>query len=301
MTAILDEIPYIDRAFAGVVVKKQPFAAPVSVFLAFVFSASRQGHLWVEFKERKVFPALENIWQPSSIEMDLLLYEAAYRLSEAEWQSLGIHCKNGRFYLHRLFQAENRCFYEWERLRTASPLATLNEATFENELEALRSTKEVTEEQLEAIKAGCRSSLFILTGGPGTGKTFTAARFLRTLWRSLPHCAKDRYQIAVTAPTGKAALTLLASLTRTSDDSELSARLEAKTIHALLNIKKERPDRDQLRTLPYDLMIIDEASMIDVELMDLLLASIKSGAKVFMIGDPYQLPPVDGPAIFPAL
>jgi exodeoxyribonuclease V alpha subunit len=154
---------------------------------------------------------------------------------------------------------------------------------------------------MSAVEMGCQSSLFLLTGGPGTGKTFTASALLETLWKSLTDTSKEYFSIACAAPTGKAALTLQTAIANQLGQSPLKDRLSAKTLHALLGKKWDSLPYESVRTLPYDLLLIDEASMIDVELMARLLASVKSGARLIFVGDPHQLAPVDGPAIFPQL
>lgn len=194
----------------------------------------------------------------------------------------GIVFHQGRYYLQKNFALEQRCIREWERLTKATPLHPIDLDLFENEL--INST--LTEEQKHACRAGCRSLVFILTGGPGTGKTYTAGRLIEILQKAAPF-----HQIALAAPTGKAALNL---------EKSLRIKASTKTIHALLGIRSNG-SYPEPSILPYDLVLIDEASMIDIELMGHLFASIKTGAKLILMGDPYQLPPVDGAPIFPSL
>ncbi len=141
-------------------------------------------------------------------------------------------------------------------------------------------SSELTKDQNDRIQASINKSLIIITGGPGTGKTYTAAKLVHQLKSSLKH-------IIFAAPTGKAAQRL--------KESFKSEEVEALTLHRLLG--KE----DDLIKLPYDLLIVDEASMIDLKMMIHLLKSIKKGARLLLLGDVNQLPPVEAGAPFQAL
>ena len=133
--------------------------------------------------------------------------------------------------------------------------------------------------QRKAISDALRYGVMILTGGPGTGKT--------TVVRALIHIfASMGYDIALAAPTGRAAKRM----------SEATG-MEAKTIHRLLEMGYD-PDghsvfnRNEFELLEEQMIIVDEASMIDSALMCALLKAIKPGARIIIIGDSDQLPSV---------
>ncbi len=134
--------------------------------------------------------------------------------------------------------------------------------------------------QRQAIADALVSGVTVLTGGPGTGKT-TVVRALITIFENMG------FEVALAAPTGRAAKRLSESTSR-----------EAKTIHRLLEMgyggDDERAEfmRDRDNLLEEDIIIIDEASMIDNALMAALLEAIKPGARVIIIGDADQLPSV---------
>ena len=133
--------------------------------------------------------------------------------------------------------------------------------------------------QKEAIRDALRYGVMILTGGPGTGKT-TVVRALMRIFESMD------LSIALCAPTGRAAKRL----------SEATS-CEAKTIHRLLEMGYESDGaltfkRDEFDLLDEDVIIVDEASMVDNMLMSALLKSIKAGARIIIIGDSDQLPSV---------
>lgn len=133
--------------------------------------------------------------------------------------------------------------------------------------------------QKKAIRSSLESGVMILTGGPGTGKT-TVVRALIEIFDSMG------YDVALAAPTGRAANRM----------SEATSR-EAKTIHRLLEMDFSESvygtfNRDENNLLDEEVIIVDEASMIDQSLMCALLKAIKPGARLIIIGDSDQLPSV---------
>ena len=137
--------------------------------------------------------------------------------------------------------------------------------------------RDLTEEQWTAVRQACSHRLSILTGGPGTGKTFT----MRTLVEAVR--AQHR-RVRLCAPTGKAARRL----------SEASGT-EASTIHRLLEWSGEEGGftRNEHDPIPgADLLVVDEASMLSLSLADALLRAVGPKTHVLLVGDADQLPPV---------
>lgn len=141
--------------------------------------------------------------------------------------------------------------------------------------EAQRQTGiKYNEQQREAIRMAATEGVMILTGGPGTGKTTT----LRGMLAVLTHYG---YTYELCAPTGRAAKRM----------SEMTHQ-EAKTIHRMLEFQEGKFSRDESNPLAADVIICDEASMVDLLLMQSLLKAIKPTAKFIIIGDNDQLPSV---------
>lgn len=139
--------------------------------------------------------------------------------------------------------------------------------------------------QKQAITDSVNNGIFILTGGPGTGKT-TVARAIIRIFETLG------LSVALCAPTGRAAKRM----------SEATGR-DSKTIHRILETERDNDDelrfhRNENDPLDEDVIIVDESSMIDVLLMQGLLKAIKNTSRLIMIGDASQLPPVGAGYVF---
>jgi len=192
--------------------------------------------------------------------------------------------------------------------RSASP-QPVDEARARQWLDRLFGTDAALDWQKLACAVALRASLTVITGGPGTGKTYTAARLLALL------VAMDdqpqRLRVALTAPTGKAAARLRQSIDsalkelqqRLGDTLDLAGFTQrmgaAKTLHALLGA---RTDTRQFRfnasqPLDVDILIVDEASMIHLEMMSALLQAMPSSARLVLLGDKDQLASVEAGAV----
>ena len=160
-----------------------------------------------------------------------------------------------------------------------------------------------------ACAVALRGRFSVITGGPGTGKTYTAARLLALLFATAPE--PERLRVALAAPTGKAAARLKqsidaslkqlhASLGGALDLQALVKRVgAARTLHALLGA---RPDTRAFafhhgRPLDVDVLIVDEASMIHLEMMAALLDALPPTARVVFLGDKDQLASVEAGAV----
>ncbi|GAB3428447.1 exodeoxyribonuclease V subunit alpha [Massilia solisilvae] len=161
-----------------------------------------------------------------------------------------------------------------------------------------------------ACAIALRGSVAVITGGPGTGKTYTVARLLALLLAMAGENAGSR-RIALAAPTGKAAARLKQSIDKALGD--LAARVEgklplrelaermgaARTLHSLLGA---RPDSRAFahhagNPLDVDVLIVDEASMVHLEMMAALLDALPAGATLILLGDKDQLASVEAGAV----
>jgi exodeoxyribonuclease V alpha subunit len=159
-----------------------------------------------------------------------------------------------------------------------------------------------------------RRRLALITGGPGTGKTTTVARLLALLVAEASAAGLPPPRIALAAPTGRAAVRLgeaiAAQLVRDVADGRLAPALaeavpaRARTVHRLLGSASRHSvgfRHHAGRPLPADVIVVDEASMIDLPLMTRLLDAVPVDARLILLGDPDQLPAVEAGDVLGAL
>ena len=212
-------------------------------------------------------------------------------ITEDEWQEalnsllndVRIVLKDEKIYLAEMYEAETLIT---KRIRLLNRNAPHIEKELESKLKDLESFYGITynTEQKQAIKESCERDFLIITGGPGTGKT-TIMKGITELYRQLNKLSYSNLQdrIALLAPTGRAAKRM----------SE-STNLKSSTIHRFLKWQKEtnKFQVNEYNKSKVELVILDEASMIDTYLLASLLKGISANCKIIMVGDDHQLPSV---------
>jgi exodeoxyribonuclease V alpha subunit len=217
-----------------------------------------------------------------------------------------------RLYLHRYFQYETQILKSIGQLleQEASVLASRMEACMRIRpvLEALKSevpkgdvpSHEKIDWQTTGALLGALHNFTIITGGPGTGKTTTVAKLLAILYSIEPNC-----KVALAAPTGKAAMRMAESLKQAKlpldqKIKEKFSSLNPNTIHRLLKYKPDSVTfkHNRLNPLPYDVVIVDEASMIDTALLSKLLEALHTNSRIILLGDKNQLASVEAGSMF---
>lgn len=179
-------------------------------------------------------------------------------------------------YLSSFHTYESKTAFYLERIKQVP--ATVCFKNIEGQIaEALKELPyRLSDEQVAAVHMAAESKIMVLTGGPGTGKT-TIIRAILSLYRQVTQ------RILLAAPTGRAAKRM----------SE-STGMEAKTLHRLLEFNPVEGEfcRNEDQPLGCDLLIVDEASMMDVMIFYFLLKAVPSGCVVIFVGDIFQLPSV---------
>jgi exodeoxyribonuclease V alpha subunit len=189
------------------------------------------------------------------------------------------------------------------RERATQTLPEVDEPALAAAVQRIRSERLSAEQEDAAVRA-VRQWTTVLTGGPGTGKTTTVARLLALLVDQ-GHSRGERVSIALSAPTGKAAARLqeavvveLAGLP--VEDRERLAGIEASTLHRLLGWRYDNSTRfrhDRANRLKYDVIVVDESSMVELTMMARLIEAVRPQARLILVGDPRQLTSVGAGAV----
>lgn len=217
-------------------------------------------------------------------------------IGEIEDSTPIVRTNDGKLYLRRFFEYEKavaECIKSRITVNESPACIDLPEANFSS----------LDKDQFMAVKLSTKERLVFLTGGPGTGKTRTIVGII------VAHLNDDPdTRIAMAAPTGKAAYRMRQSVLEAMASMEipestcqaLSNSIHSQTLHRLLGSVFGSVDfkRNRKSPLPYDLVIVDEASMIDLSLMAKLCEALRDDSKLILVGDADQLAPVLGGGVF---
>ncbi len=215
-----------------------------------------------------------------------------------EFRPLILDDKN-RLYLYRYWDYENR-LSSAIKSRIKEDIQGIDISILKNSLNRLftsNGTDEFNWQKVAGVIAAYKK-FCVITGGPGTGKTFTTAKILALL---LELSRKNRPNILLAAPTGKAAARIKESIKAAkntlncSDDIIDAIPSEAYTIHRMLKTIPGSPYfyHNAENPLTADIVVVDEVSMVDLALMSKLLSAVKNDARIILIGDKDQLASVE--------
>jgi len=290
----------LDLAFAHFLQQAQPSADPRHGWLAALVSHQfGRGHACLDLALLAQAGVAALGWETQlqpALPVDLA--QAASSMPWASGASSPLVLDGARLYLRRNWQAEESIRVAIQaRLaqpgRAAEGLAQALDALFAASPQADTSPPDW---QKVACALAARGRLTLITGGPGTGKTTTVVRLLALLQSQ----SVQPLRIALAAPTGKAAARLAESIAQavkklpTAMQAHIPA--QAQTLHKLLQVRAA-VDGAPLPALALDLLVVDEASMIDLEMMARLLAALPLAASLILLGDKDQLASVEAGAV----
>ncbi|WP_279222798.1 exodeoxyribonuclease V subunit alpha [Stutzerimonas kunmingensis] len=210
-----------------------------------------------------------------------------------------------RLYLAR-YQAYEQQLAE-QLLARAADAPDVDEAQLSESLARLFAfNRQSPDWQRLAAAQAVRRRLAVISGGPGTGKTTTVVRLLAAL---LEQPGGERLAIGLAAPTGKAAARMAEAIRNAKAELPVSDAVkdalpdEARTLHRLLGSRGESPKvrHDAGHPLALDVLVVDEASMVDLALMAKLVAALPPKARLILLGDKDQLAAVEAGAVFAEL
>lgn len=312
----------LDRALAGFLLEQAPDCPPLVLLAAALVSHQLgHGHVCLDLAATLQAPdfALSLPPEGATSEDTPLPSKVLQKVQVADWQAAlaaspvvdsdspaaGVRplvLVGQRLYLRRYWQYERDVVNALtERLRAPLPVSD----DFAERLQQLfADSQQVPDWQRLACALAARGRFSIITGGPGTGKTTTVVRLLALL-QAPAVAAGQPLRIRLAAPTGKAAARLTESIGRqvgqlpVPDDVRAEIPTAVSTLHRLLGSQPHsrhfRHQRDN--PLVLDVLVIDEASMIDLEMMACVLAALPAHARLILLGDKDQLASVEAGAV----
>jgi exodeoxyribonuclease V alpha subunit len=311
----------LDKSLANLLQSKHPSDDPRHIWLAALTSHQwGRGHACLDLASLSCEAAALLGWSDEQVALlpaDLSQAAATLPWTQGEASPLvlvedtdkgqdnkqGDSAQRVRLYLRRAWAAE-QAIRQHITQRLALPCDV--PADLQQRLDALfppsRATDAPTEAQPDMQRLACevaaQNRITLITGGPGTGKTTTVVKLLALL---VGTASRDLH-IHLAAPTGKAAARLTESigkaLIRMPADVQARIPTQAQTLHRLLQTHSRANPTHQLAT---DVVVVDEASMIDLEMMARLLQAVPPTARLILLGDKDQLASVEAGAVMSQL
>ncbi|SCA63608.1 Uncharacterized protein SCG7086_AX_00090 [Chlamydiales bacterium SCGC AG-110-P3] len=318
MDALIDSgiVDAFDGAIVDTILSGSSRDEMNNAFVAYLSMAARCGHLCVRWSENTFLPSPSSLVRQKNehdadLEQQIIEFVAQVESGHSslkegicagpsdDCSAPIVRCcrRNGDvdYYLRRYWKLERTLLDRLEALSRETPSVAVDVEFVVNEE---KFQKSFLPEQAQAVVSALRRGLTVVTGGPGTGKSYTAASFLRWFRQAL--VVKNRttpVQVALAAPTGKAAANLQNALGAVTVDANVEVE-RAKTLHSLLGIRRDGTRARNAPQLEADVIIVDECSMVDATMMLHLLTAVKSGARLVLLGDSDQLPPVEVGSLF---
>ncbi len=273
--------------------------------------ATRHGHSCLNlddidfYLEQMKSDSKENLILPFPEDVESVIEHNPVFNTEISDKALLIY-KNRKLYFNRQLNYELEIANKLSSLGSKVLSTGMSAADLNMQAEDLFKGYSGTDMQIKACLTATRKGLTVITGGPGTGKTHTVLRLLSLLIQDRIKQNLPPPRIAIAAPTGKAAARVKESIRKGLNELNVTEDIKsylpenAGTIHRLLGYKHLSNNfrYNRRNKLPYDVIIIDEASMIDLSLMGKLVSAISDDSRLILLGDKNQLAAVEGGAVF---
>ena len=276
------------------------FPKTLRPFATLLSQSLREGHVCIPISDEGKSTLTETV--SNRYLQDFSQHESANNIPAVPF----VYSK-GFLYLQRYYRYETQIVYylkqrlrsgqtnsETYRNRLAEHKELIQSLTAADDFAALNEDERI-DWQLIAVIRTLMSDFSIITGGPDTGKTTTLAKFLRILYTLEPNT-----KVAIAAPTGKASMRMMESLReRTKDFPDAIVaqiqKLKPFTLHRLLGFKPHSIyfKHNEEHPLPFDWIVVDEASMIDMPMFAKFLAACQPSTRILLLGDKDQLASVE--------
>lgn len=277
--------------FASYISRQQTPEDPLLTLTAGLLSeAVSDGHVCLNLASEQVWSAEILQHLPDAKNWQQQLTDNAIVGQPGDFKPL-ILTSDGRLYLQRYWQDEQQVATAIRQRATALKQPIDNALLQSFFVNWQQSVTDIDWQKI-AVLSALSQQLTVISGGPGTGKTTVVLKILQALQQ-----LQADARIALAAPTGKAAARLQSAV------SDAQTSIEAKTLHRLLGISQRLPEGrfNADNPLPLDVLIIDEASMIDISLMALTLKALPVNARLILLGDADQLASVESGAVLASL
>lgn len=299
------ELNSIDRHFADFIVKESGGASSaLKLAVSLLSNSVGNGNICLNLADiagKEIRMDGEEFSVPEFKKLQNALLETQVVGSPGDFRPLVLDA-DGRLYLYRYWKYEQD-LAQVILQKAALGCDTIDQALFAQGLNRLLpgvAEKDADWQKVAAL-AAVRKKICIISGGPGTGKTSTVVKILALL---LEQTKSEAMRVALAAPTGKSAARLKESIGLMKDTLDCADSVkeriphEVSTIHRLLgpiagSVRFRYSDKNPL---PYDVVIIDEASMVALPLMAKLAAALKPDARLIILGDRDQLSSVEAGA-----
>ncbi|GAA6134953.1 exodeoxyribonuclease V subunit alpha [Oceaniserpentilla sp. 4NH20-0058] len=295
----------IDSAFADFLQSLEP-NNPVISWLGYVLSAQLgKGHVCLDFAQTHEHLNQDELQLlKANAQTSEIVFQAQSQSTKGVLQDLPLVLDGDRLYLQRYWLYESQLQLCIEQGLTENKWDLLQEKSFIQQLFLLNDENNTVNWQAIAACIAAKHGFSVISGGPGTGKTTTVIRLLALLVKL--HQSQLHHQpiIKLVAPTGKAAMRLTESISLAKQKLDVDDKIKSaiseqtSTIHRLLQSNGRGGFRyDAHNPLHLDVLVVDEASMVDLPLMTKLLQALPSHAQVVLLGDKDQLASVEAGSV----